>query len=95
MPLWLGIAFLDRPLVTLYLRSQTLRPLSTAAPSHDEDLLGRIQDDPWVDVTVTEKCVFKHSILPYGSTSSPHPLPKHSFKYLPRNHTSGAQTAQS
>ena len=95
MTLCLVIAFPDRPLVNLYLRSQTLRPRSTVAPSHDEELLGRIQDDPWVDVTVTEKCAFKHSILPYHSTSSPHTLPKHSFKDLPRNHTSGAQIAQS
>lgn len=77
MPLWLGIALPERPLVTLYLRSQALRPLSTVAPSHDEDLSGRIQDDPWVDVT--ETCAFKHNILPYGSTSSLPPLPKHSF----------------
>lgn len=59
---WLGLALPERPLVTFYLRSQTLRPLSTVAPSHDEDLLGRIQDDPWVHVT--EKCAFKHNILP-------------------------------
>lgn len=94
MPLWLGIAFLDRPLVTLYLRSQTLRPLSTVAPSHDEDLW---EESRMIlgSMTVTEKCAFKHSILPYRSTSPPRPLPKHSFKDLPRNHTSGAQTAQS